>query len=153
MKATRSQTPHGHAGPGSAGRETQAVARLALSGGRTQPRRDRAAQSLALLRLVLGRPRPASLRRKGRAARKLCQCQWTALGPACLSGLPEDPLLHFTPFLPAAPQRPRSRSRRRAVSTAQPSGAGVHFGSPRFFFPKGEAVDLKRHFKGSSILI
>jgi hypothetical protein len=41
---------------------------------------------------------------------------------------------------------------RRTVSAAQPR-VGVHLGSARFSFSKGEAVDLKRHFKGSSILI
>lgn len=48
---------------------------------------------------------------------------------------------------------PGARGLLARVSAAEPSGVGVQLGSTRFFFPKGEAVDLKRHFKGSSILI
>lgn len=64
-----------------------------------------------------------------------------------------SPFVYFTAFSPpgartGARPGPRAGSFRRGAS-----GAGVHLGSTRFFFPKGEAVDLKRHFKGSSILI
>lgn len=53
------------------------------------------------------------------------------------------------------PRSPRgARPGSRAGSSRRGArGVGVHPGSSRFFFPKGEAVDLKRHFKGSSILI
>lgn len=53
------------------------------------------------------------------------------------------------------PRSPRgARPGARAGSSRRGArGVGVHPGSGRFFFPKGEAVDLKRHFKGSSILI
>lgn len=51
-----------------------------------------------------------------------------------------------------APSRPGAAA---GASASEPAESGVHLGSGsgRVFFPKGRAVDLKRHFKDSSILI
>lgn len=103
------------------------------------------------LRPGLGGPRPASVALKGGGGAAECVSARTPARERP-GRRARGPCVCFTAASAAQPARgpagvPGGSSRRAA------RGVGVHPGSSRFFFPKGEAVDLKRHFKGSSILI